>query len=114
MFTGLDRVEVHRAATGRNRDGDREYEYHHTIVNCSFQPKELSGWLGSEKSDSRTMYAVEADAELYVQPTEDIREGDRVLFDGQWWVVNSPFIKHTYPSGWSPGAKVYLEQVRKW
>lgn len=114
VFTGLDSVEIWRAANERNRDGDVVYAFHHTILNCSFQPKELSGWLGSEKSDGKTMYAVEADAELYTQAHEDIREGDRVKFNDEMWVVISPFIVHTYPSGWSPGAKVYLEQVRKW
>lgn len=115
MLVGNMTVEVWRASGKRNRDGDVAHVFHHRVENCIFQERELSGWLGSEKSDGgRTMYAVEADAELYVNPGEDIREGDRVYYMGQEWNVTSHLVVATFPSGWQPGAKVYLTHVRKW
>ena len=115
MLVGVMTVEVWRAGGKRNRDGDVTHEFHHRIDNCIFQERDMSNWAGSEKSDGgRTMYAVEADAELYVNPSEDIREGDRVRYQGQMWLVTSHLIVGTFPSGWQPGAKVYLTRVRKW
>lgn len=115
MLVGVMTVEVWRASGKRNRDGDVTHEFHHRIDNCIFQERDMSNWAGSEKSDGgRTMYAVEADAELYVNPSEDIREGDRVRYQGQMWLVTSHLVVGTFPSGWQPGAKVYLTRVRKW
>lgn len=115
MLIGVMTVEVWRPSAKRNRDGDVTFELHHVIENCIFQERDMSNWAGSEKSDGgRSMYAVEADAELYVNPSEDIREGDRVKYQGQMWLVASHLIVGTYPSGWQPGAKVYLNHVRKW
>lgn len=115
MLIGVMTVEVWRASGKRNRDGDVELEKHHTIENCIFQERDMSAWAGSSKSDGgQTMYAVDADAELYVNPSEDIREGDRVVYQGMEWLVSSHLIVGTFPSGWQPGAKVYLQRVGKW
>lgn len=115
MLVGVMTVDVWRASVKRDRDGDAKHEFHHTIDNCIFQERDMSNWAGSEKSDGgRTMYAVEADAELYVNPTEDIQEGDKVRHAGYEWLVTSHLIVGTYPSGWQPGAKVYLQRVGKW
>ncbi|WP_070977010.1 hypothetical protein [Corynebacterium sp. MC3] len=114
MLIGNMNVEVWRSQ-GRNRDGDQEFVFHHRIENCIFQERDLSGWLGSDKSDrGQTRYAVDADAELYVNPGEDIQEGDHVKYQGQTWQVDSHLVTGTYPSGWQPGAKVFLSLVRGW
>ena len=84
---------------------DWKHATKHTASRCLVQP--LSTQLALERREG-----VEIDATGYFQPGTDIQADDRVIFDGQSYVVSGEPLKVVSPTGRLNHIQAFLKAYR--